>query len=63
VAGGAGNCLWIATAGMLNFDSQRLWDFPSDAFSFFRASSSVWGRHADRHVDYGGYNNRVFFRR
>ncbi|HEY2107692.1 MAG TPA: amino acid permease, partial [Candidatus Binataceae bacterium] len=57
-----GTVIWIAAAGLLNFNAQRLLDFPADAFtsrkSFF---FGLGGATLIAMYDYGGYNSVCFF--
>src|ERR1019366_6419066 len=57
-----GTVVWIAAAGMLNFDTRRLLDFPPEALtpnrSFF---FGLGGATLIAMYDYGGYNNVCFF--
>ena len=54
--------VWITTAGMLNFNAARLWDFPPDAFSSSRSFFlGLGGATLIAMYDYGGYNNVCFF--
>src|SRR5258708_39530235 len=54
--------VWITTAGMLNFNAGRLWDFPPDAFSSSRSFFlGLGGATLIAMYDYGGYNNVCFF--
>ncbi len=57
-----GTVAWITLAGLLNFDSHRVLDFPHDAFTpskgfFF----GLGGATLIAMYDYGGYNNVCFF--
>jgi amino acid transporter len=57
-----GTVIWIAAAGLGNFNAQRLLDFPADAFtspkSFF---FGLGGATLIAMYDYGGYNSVCFF--
>ncbi len=57
-----GTVVWITTAGMLNFNVQRLLDFPPGAFEPSRAFFfGLGGATLIAMYDYGGYNNVCFF--
>ena len=54
--------VWIAAAGMLNFDRHRLLDFPPGALTPNRGFFfGLGGATLIAMYDYGGYNNVCFF--
>ena len=57
-----GTVLWITAAGIMNFDSRRVWDFPAGAFTPSRSFFfGLGGATLIAMYDYGGYNNVCFF--
>lgn len=57
-----GTVVWIAAAGMLNFDRHRLLDFPPGALTPNRGFFfGLGGATLIAMYDYGGYNNVCFF--
>jgi amino acid transporter len=57
-----GTVLWITAAGILNFDSRRVLDFPPGAFTPSRSFFfGLGGATLIAMYDYGGYNNVCFF--
>ena len=57
-----GTAGWITAAGLLNFDSHRVLDFPPGAFSATPAFFfGLGGATLIAMYDYGGYNNVCFF--
>lgn len=57
-----GTVVWITAAGLINFNTSRLLDFPPAAFTFSRNFfMGLGGATLIAMYDYGGYNNVCFF--